>query len=72
MADLDDARDEIREFLNNATANDPNLIGIVYLAHTIAENLDALGDKLDETNRLIRILCDVLSKAAAAAAARDA
>jgi hypothetical protein len=72
MADLDDARDEIREFLTDTAAKDPNLIGLVFTARQIGENLDMLTVRLDETNRLLRIMADVLSKAAAAAAARDA
>jgi hypothetical protein len=58
--DLDDARDEIQEFLTDTAAKDLNLVGLVFLARVIGEDLDTLSDKLDETNRLLETLLEAV------------
>ena len=46
MADLDDVRAEIAEFLTNAAANDTTLVGLVFVAREIGEKLDLIDANL--------------------------
>ena len=46
MADLDDIRAEIAEFLTDEAANDKTLVGLVFVAREIGEKLDLIDGQL--------------------------
>lgn len=70
--DLSEARDEIAEFLTDAAAKDPGLVGLTFVARVIDEKFDEIGDrvehKLDQIDeKLLRIALGIEALARAAA-----